>query len=241
MILENCNSLESYFLRFILNEYKKLAKGEFKQDFDSFKQPCQIRILSGSDVMWRDMFQNHHGHIRRDYISKNFQLYDQKEYTMIMSAYHEGVVLSDGTFRLTQTYLDIHTVALDKFILDNIADLDHVKKLICVTLRHEIGHLIDYIRFDGLSFEEYKEYWDKKEYQYNEFFEWKRKRENIDWEEELRRYYSIETESIANRNGGITINDILEVEKPRIRNMDITIDISVIDKKPKCVKEKDKS
>ena len=68
-----------------------------------------------------------------------------------------------------------------------------------------------------------------------------RKQENIDWKEKLRRYYSIEIESVANRNGGITINDILEVEENKNRNMDITIDISVIDKKPKRVKEKDKS
>lgn len=241
MILEDCSSLESYFLRFILDEYKKLAAGEFKQDFDSFKQPCQIRILSGSDVIWRDMFQHHHGHIRRDYVSKNFDLYDQKEYSTMMSAYHEGAVSSDGIVHLTQLYVDIHTVALDKFILDNIADLDRLKKLICVCLRHEIGHIIDYIRFDGLPVEEYKEYWDKKDCQYDEFYEWKRKQENIDWKEKLRRYYSIEIESVANRNGGITINDILEVEENKNRNMDITIDISVIDKKPKCVKEKDKS
>ena len=150
---------------------------------------------------------------------------------MIVSAAYVGTE-SNGLFYIDQVSLDIHMSGLNKLILDNISDLESVEKYLNVSIRHEIGHLIDYRRFNKRPVEEYVEYFTRYNHQCDEFYRWKREVSKDDnWEDELRLYHSIEVEANADVNAGLTIEDFLslETEKPKV-NMDITLDINVIDK-----------
>ena len=97
------------------------------------------------------------------------------------------------------------------FIIENLDHLDLVMDYLRLALRHEFGHVLDYIRFNGMAYDEYREERARREkarFDYNEALD-HTKGQTID---NLREYYSLEEEATANANVGISLEEKIKYD-----------------------------
>ena len=219
MILKNGSDLIQHFLDFIEQTFDELRNGEFKEQFDNF--PCEVKLhmLSGTDVIYYDIFAYRRGHFTRKYIFEELTKYRYSEYRTLMTA-RWGFSLNepDNTLILTNLSITIHASALYRLILDHIADLNTYKNVIRMSIRHEIGHLMDYSRFHGKHVSEYIRYSGDNKKELDEYYKWIGDNPHVDQDEQLRKYYSIACESTANMLTGFDVEEYLKMDG-KIQNM----------------------
>lgn len=91
-----------------------------------------------------------------------------------------------------------------------------LKHDITTQLKHEFGHVLNYIELDGTSYSEWYEDFKKNNEAYDDFHKWvEESKENKTFtvEESVARYYSIPSEARANALGNVTMDDLLRIEK----------------------------
>ncbi len=91
-----------------------------------------------------------------------------------------------------------------------------LKHDITTQLKHEFGHVLNYIELDGTSYAEWYEDFKKNNEAYDAFHKWveeSKENKTFSAEESVARYYSIPSEARANALGNVTMDDLLRIEK----------------------------
>lgn len=233
MIIKNFKSLESYFLNFVLSEFKRLKENEFKGLLENLPYQIGVRFLSGIDQVWDSMFKYQSGHITRRYVVDEINKLSRSEYSSSMCASMISYINTETNRHYIKTiWLDVRTVAFNKSILDHLNDIESFKEWITLSLKHEIGHILDYKTLHDKDPSEADRYFEIKDKQYDEFYAWKEEHDGAEYmEERLRKYYEdIDIERTANQLGGITIEEIIEINKKMFsqNNEKINLEIRVI-------------
>lgn len=214
MIIEGCASLESYFLKFINEEFRNLMDNDFKDVFKDVPYKVSIGWLSCIDHAWDTICRYKTGHLTREYIRNKFKYLHRIEYTTCFESIIDAIE-KDGLITIKRLMVIVRVDALNKTILDNISNLERVKEWIKVVLRHEIGHLIHYKIFHNAPLKEYTDTFKQRHDELDEFEKWVDSLDEVDPDEYLRRYHSITMEAMADAFGGITVDDVIANE-PRI-------------------------
>ena len=226
----NSNSLEHYFINFIHDTFGDLLYTEFIEEFTKWGE-CQFKVNRGSEILWEDAFAKHKGHITKDYVRTVFEKYsNEKEFNSLMYVTFRATEIT-GIVRFDKMRLNVNSVGLNKMILDRITDLERVKRSLIISVRHEIGHLIDFYRFNGRPVEEYIDYMNQNEKEKEEYHKWCNKDINHDWKDTLTRYYSITHEANANKYGCVDLEELLELERPIDKNKSFILEINTLENK----------
>lgn len=229
--MNGSHSLEDYFLKFIYTTTCDLLYTEFKEFHEKWSGYLHFKTKTGSETLFDNVFKGHKGHITKDYVRTQFKRYAaEKESSSTMYATFQATERS-GILCIDQFAINVSTVGLDKMILSRITDLERLKRLLVLSIRHEIGHLIDFSRFNDKPVKEYCDYANQNEKELADYRRWKDEDTNHDWKESLTRYYDITIESNANRNGHVDFEEFLDFEKLPSTNKSIVLEINTLENK----------
>lgn len=79
----------------------------------------------------------------------------------------------DGTIDISRLMVFLNTDCLAKDIINNMFRLDALVEALKIDARHEIGHIMDYVTFQGMSVEKYNEIAMNDEKACKEHFKWR--------------------------------------------------------------------
>lgn len=211
------DGLYGYFFKYICEKFIKYTY-EYK-DLDEFitknKIDIKVKECYTSDVMSQEL-RLHKGHITKDYAKKMFRDWRDKERHSHLGVYTEWG-LENGKVTIIRFTLQIRTAPLCIYICEKAYDLELVKKEMDWMIKHEIGHMIDYVRNrHGISVNEFKALCERDQKNYEKYYEHLATIEEWTTEEALadnRRYYEIEQEATANAAAGIDVSEMIDYER----------------------------
>lgn len=130
--------------------------------------------------------------------------------TTFSQAFYKDNDESTGTIGQINSVITMKKLSLYEIILSTEMDVDKTKEILHLLIRHEIGHVIDHLRFIGKSDKEWNEYF---RYMENELSLLKPMRKNASLESRLRRFIEYNhtgSEETANNIAGITDDDWID-------------------------------
>lgn len=217
--LKKNQSFYDYLLSVISDTCDDLINKEFKEIFDKIDVKPEL-ICRNSFIACYDMFSDiPRGHFSKSIIRNKFL--DNTNYIIIypMVSTFDGHVTNDDTIKIDQLHVVINEDVFRRVILDSFnSGIDILIDWIKMSVRHEIGHLIDYISFEGMNINDYtmmstrrdeemdahNKKWDK----YIREDEYHNKEE-----ERLMEYYTLEKEAVANTCVGLTASDLVGIDR----------------------------
>lgn len=230
----NCNNgLLENFVEFIRSEILNGLKTH--PDLDEFIAnnhiPLYLKTFSVAGLI-DDELRFHKGHITKDFTKRLLRDWRDKEENSNASVLTEWEY-KDGKVYIMRFTVRITLAALSKDICDNIFDLNLYKDKLRWLLKHEVGHMVDYMRnrhnipIEELNrlltqdHEDYAKYYDELA----QVKEWTYEMTNND----NRKYYSMHQEAAANIAAGIDVEDLIKIDaeiRNKYHNKQVTIQIS---------------
>jgi hypothetical protein len=216
------STLVGYFVNMLTDEYAKL-KNEFKDIFEVAPVEPRLSMQPNSVThLWNRRIISAFGgedEITFKKLLNEFQRYNNDDVDVSMWANYK-TDLENGIVKTTDLSIDINFEVLRADIVYNLEMLELVEENYRLSLRHEVGHIMDYIlNFNGRPADEVrdiiKKYKDDKEKYYQKFYEKDmsgRKKEYSE-EERMRYYYTeIEGERTANELSNANVDRMIEIE-----------------------------
>lgn len=228
-LLKN-QTLFGYYVGFVFSEFDKLKK-EFKDVFDLAPVEIKLDYNTYSVVnLWNTVFTKKYDVLTETTtyqdIMDEFQRYINRDIDVMMNAMfsykappdHNPLKDSD-IIKVTKLHISINGEKLRSEILANIYQLDVVERDLKLGIRHECGHIMDYIlNYNNHTFEECKklseEYNNDKDEYFKTFYDENGKiKPDVNEDDRIRYYYTnLAGERIANELAGVDVEEILEVE-----------------------------
>lgn len=148
-------------------------------------------VLYGNDLLWNKPRTTRYGlkQIRKSLI----QYLDIWAYVPFKASME--YTIKDDKTNLKSLCVYINKDSLNETILDNIHRIDVLTELVKIDARHEMGHMIDFIKSIDLTPEEFQKRDISDAQSKNEYYKWRR--EILD--EYNKTEYSIENENKTNR------------------------------------------
>ena len=208
-------NFQGFLGELIATEFKNCLK-----EFDSqlSNAPCRILLKLTNDLLmtWNEI-RDMKGRLTHERMYQFFKnAISKKDTEPIMQTEFSGHRdKKKNVLIVDELTILINTDQLADFITMHIDDLEYVLNDLKLGVRHEIGHVIDFIRYHNMDFDEYREERDRRISARNEYYSSKNKRDEI---ENLVRYYSLEEEKAANDAVGISIDDKIKYNKLLIQN-----------------------
>ena len=225
-----CNDLENHIIRMIKTRIDELMTKTYKTRFDDFNGNFSIRIERCSNKIFNDNFSMMKGHITHEYVKNIFQNFERLNNSMFAATYNG--YSKDGCLVISDLSIIVYIDFINRILLVNINSLDAVMRMIDISIRHEVGHLLDFISYNGMSKEEYDKDYQRnteEERTFNEFLLSSNDEDEKDTDVFYRMYYeTIERERRANGNVGLTWKDFYEVDKQFHNDNDCIIEINKI-------------
>lgn len=214
--------IDAWILR-IKDYYRELVDANehitnFLEKYHTSDKPFKfgLRTESLGTHAIRDIFGNHKGHVSRKYVESRLKELTHIEQSSIFSM-ETYVDCVDGKINVTGCMLTIRRSVLARDLCNRIYDLDSVWEQHKWLLKHEVGHLIDYmINMQGRTRAELLNRYEETREAYSRHREWvaKYKKEpGFDIHRINRAYYNIPTEARANEYAGIDIEDMIKTIK----------------------------
>lgn len=236
------DGLYGHFFKFIVNEFGNIVKDEnpdlWKYILDNH---IDVRIRERYTAeMISDDIRMHKGHLRKDQMQTMLMNWRDKEECCSFQIRGVWKMINDKMY-ISAFVLEVSAPNLCMDICKMIYDLDNLKEDMRWALHHEAGHMIDYIHNrEGVSFKEWQEQEESITREYEKYYE--ETRELIKSPEQRDeyniRYYKIPNEQAANDAIGISVKDMIALdrkfdEKYRGKLVTVTIDQSNIRDVPK--------
>lgn len=224
-------NLVGYFVGYIKGTFEYLIKNEFKHEFAKLPKDCKIGfkpVLSGLYMM-KESTKNISGSITPDVLNKIIADNIRWELsTVMMTDWVFNVKNDSDILNLTNLRLVVNLYHLRQNILLYITDLDSLKSYLRIVVRHEIGHMIEIISFNGISESKYNSIFDQYTHEHDEF---NKKNVTDNYNEE---YHKLPQEHLADMLGGVDIDELLKLckhldELPEMYK-DMDIEINLVDK-----------
>jgi hypothetical protein len=215
MIFENCGSMYKYWMDYVTERAEDLANNEFKAEFEAIHDKgikvTMAAIFPSTDI-YSTYFQFHEGHIRQDYVQNSFIKYKLQEISSDMAMFYSSYV-QNGKIKIDQFFLEVLVMGFMYTVLNGITTPELLKRKLEITIRHEFGHMLDFLKFIDCDQDEYRRMMDEDDRLYDEHWAYVREHNCDKYQEErLRRYYNIPCEAIANRLGGVNTDELIEIE-----------------------------
>lgn len=238
-------TFDGYWLNYIVNEAKRLMHDEFKDIFDNLPDTLEDKRLKFSLVddlfIFCDERMSSLDEVNSETLSRALASHKQEHDNAMFQAEFCGK-LDKEIFVLTYIGLQINTSVLYKIIMREFDRIDLMKECITLTLRHELGHIIDFISYHGKPWKTVMKIRDRYIDEKKEYFKsW----EGKPFSQELSiKYQELEEESVANTNGHVDVKRAREVEELMASShkdcsIVINIDVCKIDEDKIEEKEKD--
>lgn len=223
--------LIGYFIDYIKGTFEYLIKNEFKHEFAKLPKDCKIgfaTVSSGLHMM-RESVKNISGSMTPNVLNKIIADNIRWELsTVMMTDWVFNVKNDSDIMTLTNLRLIVNLYNLKQNILLYITDLDSFKSYLRMVVRHEIGHMIETISFNGTSESKYNNIFNQYDHEYDEF---NKKNITDNYDEE---YHKLPQEHLADMLGGVDIDELLKLckhldELPEMHK-DMDIEINLVDK-----------
>ena len=214
IILEPGTTFDGYWINYIVEETKRLMHGEFKEHFDNLPDTLENKRLMF--CMTDDLLM-----FCKDKVI-NLEKVDSNTVADAYSSFKQ--VNSNAIFRaeffanydndivnLTYIGLTINVSTLNMFIVREFERIDLMKEFLSLTIRHELGHIIDFLSYHGKPIDEVLKIRRRYEEEKEEFYKsW----EGQPFSKELSlKYQELEEEAVANTNGNVDVKRSHEVEQ----------------------------
>ena len=124
---------------------------KYPQINEHYKQMIDVRFLNDIDVLWEMRFERHKGHFTRKYVQESFspstQYLVQHSFGVAVFYKEDG---ENGIYHIDRMYLyaNMPHILINMFSRISTLDTqteDHIKHMIKISLRHEVGHILDWI------------------------------------------------------------------------------------------------
>lgn len=236
------DGLYGYFFKYICDEFRNNLK-EHPEILEFVKKnhvPILAKECFTSDMMGQEL-QWHKGHLKKEDVKIALRNWRDKEQNSSLGIYTEWVY-RDGKIWIGSFTLQIRSAPLCMDICKFINDFDLYKKFLSWSVKHEMGHVLDYINTrHGLNVDEYTAIIKRDKYEYDQYFEETAdvRTDTIEQVIELNeKYYALTQERAANNAIGISVSELNKIDVERNKKyfnkmMTITIDQSNIRDVPK--------
>ena len=183
---------------------------KYPQITKHYKQMIDVRFLNDIDVLWEMGFERHKGHFTRKYVQESCSSYCSNPVTTSTYFKYDNCC---ATCYATEIYL---TINMERFLIDCFIDMipsmstkieDHIKHMIKISARHEVGHILDWIinkenrHIDHVN--HLRKIEDDAICEFNSIMD------NLSNEECIIKYYQLPGERRANELVGLTPQDFL--------------------------------
>ena len=198
------NEIDTYTKDVMLNEFKDIFKGE----------PVGIYSSNSlSHFMWQELFPK--GRVNKKHLIQSAKEISQLDERIPMSVFHlmEDV---NGVAKISDIWIRIMSETVFYDILANLENIDAIIEQLKMDMRHEIGHVIDCFKLEGMPFDEYVELMEADKDAVNAFYDkWGHDTSELSVEENhqrLREYYECPAEARANAHVNFDIDRYLEIK-----------------------------
>lgn len=230
IILEPGYTFDGYWIDFLVNTAMDLMKGEFKEFFDNIPDTVKghkVQFLLHDDLsMLTKDYLSKLDKFDADTISKAFNDYRHQCSTADAQAEFFGEERK-GKFILTELRINFHYTNMCKTIMRTFDHVDVLKEFFTNVVRHELGHIMDFLSYHGRPIKEIVEL--RREYD-EEKVEFYKSWEGKQFSKELSiKYNELGEEAIANINGNVDVNRMSEIEDIMSKlhpDTDIVLDIT---------------
>jgi hypothetical protein len=206
-------NFQGYIGKVIAEEFNKCKK---ECEIQLTQSPCPIKLVlcDEGDAMWdkikdaliepEKMHQELH-HLLSTYRSKS----------SFCEAAFEGEATessSGDVIKITSLTIRIYTDRLNEYIVVHLDSLDTAIDSIKLSIRHEFGHILDFIRYHGMDVEKFMEMRNRFESEKKSFYESLDNRSILSIDD-LKRYHELEEEVTANANVGISEDEKIKYDE----------------------------
>lgn len=206
-------NFEGYIAKIIVDEFRKLRK-----EFDSYfsNSPCDVELKFCTEeyLLW-EVIKNIRGNLSREKIRNIMIDFENVRYGQYCHAYFELKPSRSGkdyVMKLEKMSIEIHTDRLNDLIINHLDNLNLVIENIKFSMRHEFGHILDYItNYHGMPEDEFITMENRRNKELDEWYA------SVDGKErtmdDIRLYHGLESESSANRLANIDVEAKLKNEE----------------------------
>lgn len=205
-------SVYNYFLELIGVEFNRLIKEEFKDVFD--RSPVKVKLFIGDTMnkLWNTRINT----VRRGYLSHSEILDDIRwvrlttRFTPFESRY--TVRVQDGSVSVKELSVLVNEDSFKTYFIDALDNgFRDFEENLRLSVRHEIGHIIDYISFEKMSGKEFDEMYHRRREEKDDFYRrWEHAKNDEEDRRRMEEYYQMEAEATANLLVGINIKDMID-------------------------------
>lgn len=212
-----------------LKEHPEISEFTKKNNIPILAKECYTSDMMNQELEW------YKGHLRKDDVKIALRNWRDKEQNSTLGVYTEWAC-HNGKIWIRRFTLQIRIAPLCIDICKRINDLDLYKRYLSWAVKHELGHVIDYINTrHGLSIEEFNAIMERDQADYNRYFDETATDipETIEQlNESNRKYYMLTQERAANDAIGITVDEMIEIctlRYNRYENKKMTLTINQSD------------
>ncbi len=204
--MKGCN-IQVWFIGEIIKELDKLMI-EFKPVFDNCKVKLKIRVVDSIVQLWEDGI-SHIDKLSKKRIMDAFNQFLIESRASTMKAVFEGSFDKKGIYHLS--YLGIHfsSTGLNEFILRHIDSIEDVLKMEKIAVRHELGHIMDFMSYEGMTNTELLALRKRMEQEKQDYYK-RMAGKSLTLEDTLA-YYKLEEEANANNLACVDINEFIRL------------------------------
>ena len=135
-------TLSDYIVQTFISEIDR-----YPQITEHYKQMIEIRYINSVIDLAESCFERHKGHFTRKYVQESCSSYRSNAVKTLTHFKYDN----SGICYATEIYL---TINMERFLIDCFIDMipsmstkieDHIKHMIKISARHEVGHILDWI------------------------------------------------------------------------------------------------
>ena len=133
-----------------------MLTSEFKDIFESAPCKVKVQIVDDLDQFFEDYanWSVKYYKIRISDLDRELQIYDDNTVNSMMQARYE-MIIENGKMCLTKLSIELSESRLNRYLIHNINNVENFLNCMKQSARHEVGHLIDFISYDGMSLDDY--------------------------------------------------------------------------------------
>jgi hypothetical protein len=231
-------AFDGYIISQIVKEFITLKKGEFKEAFDKCEKIIghPINIIITNNIL--EFISDNEFMINKTYdqmtdIVKRLYEYEKSGLNVeIFKTEFNGGDYGDHKFKLDNVSIRLNTDNLNKWIVREFDNIDNLIKEWKLSIRHEIGHMIDFMSYHGMDMDELESLRKSYEDEKNEFYKEIMVNKPQQKQEFTLKYHQLQEEAVADLNAGIDISEYLKLDAISdsigdYRDLEITYNINI--------------
>lgn len=219
MEIEGFN-FEGYIGKIIVDEFNKCKK---ECEIQLIQSPCPIKLVLCDEgtAVWNEIKDTLRQKMyyppdpEKMYQKLHLLLSSYRSKSSFCEAAFEGEAtesIGGDVIKITSLTIRIYTDRLNEYIVVHLDSLDTVIESIKLSIRHEFGHILDFIRYHGMDVEKFLEMRNRFESEKKAFYE-SLNNGSISSIDDLKRYHELEEEATANANVGITDDEKIKYDE----------------------------